>query len=277
MQGDQANKVNNLTSPTSKASNASGTTPNVWAQQGADEGTGQNISGGNGNKFGAMLNEFSGKKSAVQIEASTNAPGVKAGFSALQGWPFTLEGSLFAPVNWSQVPYETIGGQNPALTVTSLGSLTNLVTQAHSASQPHPAVQMVAATISKAAANGETKAITLQLDPPELGRVEVRMSFGKDKTVKAVLLAEKPETLAMLQRDVHSLERALVSSGLEVGGDGIDFSLAQEGYDFNGQNGGNDGSNRYGSKGSGPEEIIESTMTWRVDPETGHTRYSIFA
>ena len=276
VQNDQANKVNDLTSAPQKTSDTSSATPNAWAQQGADEGTSQNI-GKDGNKFGAMLNDFSGKKAAPQLEASATAPGVKAGFSALQGWPFTLEGSLFVPTNWSQVPYETIGGQNPALTVTSLGTLTNLVTQAHAASQPHPAIQMVAATISKAAANGEPRAITLQLDPPELGRVEVRMSFGKDKTVKAVLLAEKPETLAMLQRDAHSLERALVSSGLDVSGGGIDFSLAQEGYDFNGQNGGDDGSNRYGSNDGSPEEIIESTMTWRVDPETGHMRYSIFA
>lgn len=277
VQNDQANKINDLTRSAPNTPGASSATPNAWAQQGADEGTSQNI-GKDGNKFGAILNDFSAKKATPQLEAGANTADVKAGFSALQGWPFTLEGSLFAPTNWSQVPYETIGGQNPALTVTSLGSLTNLVTQAHSASQPHPAIQMVAATISKAAASGDTRNITLQLDPPELGRVEVRMSFGKDKTVKAALLAEKPETLAMLQRDAHSLERALASSGLNIDSGGLDFSLAQEGYDFNGQqNGGGNRSDRYASGDNGPEEIIESTMTWRVDPETGHMRYSIFA
>jgi flagellar hook-length control protein FliK len=134
-------------------------------------------------------------------------------------------------------------------------------------------MQMVAATISKAAASGETKSIMLQLDPPELGRVEVRLNFGKDKTVKAVLTAEKPETLNMLQRDAHSLERILTDSGFNVDGGGIDFSLAGEGQNFNQQN--QDGSSGYASKDDGLQEIIESQMTWSVDPETGHMHYNI--
>ncbi|MBK9561639.1 MAG: flagellar hook-length control protein FliK [Micavibrio sp.] len=138
-----------------------------------------------------------------------------------------------------------------------------------------PGCQVVAATISKAAANGETKNITLQLEPPELGRVEVRMAFSKDKTVKAIVVAEKPETHLLLQRDGHLLERALFDSGLDAGGSSLSFELAHEGYDFNGRGG--DGNGGYARNEGAPEEIIESTMTWRVDPETGHMRYSILA
>jgi len=72
------------------------------------------------------------------------------------------------------------------------------------AGQTHPATQMVAAHITKSAQSGETKQMTLQLDPPELGRVEVRLEFGDERMVKANIVVEKPETLLMLQRDAQA-------------------------------------------------------------------------
>ena len=73
-----------------------------------------------------------------------------------------------------------------------------MVTSSTQAGQPHAATQMVAAQISKAAQSGDTKQITLRLDPPDLGRVEVRLEFGEERTVKAHLIVEKPETYLML-------------------------------------------------------------------------------
>jgi flagellar hook-length control protein FliK len=226
-----------------------------------------------GNEFSNMLKDFSGKKN-IAADLSVKTPGVKADLSALQGWPFNVNSSLFTPMQWSQVPFDEFAAHAPALNVTSLGSLTNLVTQAHSAAHPHPAMQVVAATISKAAVTGESKNITLQLDPPELGRVEVRLNFGKDKTVKAVVVTEKPETHMMLQRDAHLLERALFDSGLDAGGSDLSFELADSGYNFDGNDGGSRGG-RGGGADNAPDEIIETTMTWQVDPETGHMRYSL--
>ncbi len=222
-------------------------------------------------KFANTLKDFSSKKAGTELNVKT--PAVKPDLSMLQGWPFNITGSIFAPV---QLPFDEFAAHAAPLNVTSLGTLTNLVTQAHSASQPHPAMQTIAATISKGAATGETKNITLQLEPPELGRVEIRMSFNKDKTMKAVVVAEKAETHLMLQRDSHLLERALFDSGLDASGSELSFELADSGYQFNG-----DGDSSHGGRGGGldnaPDEIIETTMTWRVDPETGHMRYSILA
>lgn len=222
-------------------------------------------------KFANILKDFSGKKGGTELNVKT--PAVKPDLSMLQGWPFTINGSIFAP---TQLPFDDYAAHAAPLNVTSLGTLTNLVTQAHTASQAHPAMQTIAATISKGAASGETKNITLQLEPPELGRVEIRMSFSKDKTMKAVVVAEKAETHLMLQRDSHMLERALIDSGLDASGSELSFELADSGYQFNG-----DGNGSRGGSGGGldnaPDEIIETTMTWRVDPETGHMRYSILA
>jgi flagellar hook-length control protein FliK len=263
-QEEQNTQLNNLARPAPKKADApAGSLPPVDAapEEGYTPAAPQN-------QFANTLKDFSNKKGGTEMPVNT--PGVKPDLSALQGWPFTLSGSIFSP---SMLPLDEYGAPIAAPTVTSLGTLTNLVTQAHAASQPHPAVQVVAATISKAAANGETKNITLQLEPPELGRVEVRMSFSKDKTVKAIVVAEKPETHLMLQRDGHLLERALFDSGLDASGSSLSFELADQGYDFNGRGG--DGNGSYARNEGAPEEIIESTMTWRVDPETGHMRYSI--
>lgn len=149
------------------------------------------------------------------------------------------------------------------------------------AGQTQAATSLVAATVSKAAQNGSTRNITLHLDPPELGRVEVRLEFGEERTVKANIIVEKPETLLMLQRDSHALERALQNAGLEADSNSLDFQMAEQGFDFHGDR---EGDSRYGGTGSGSDgdasedvEFIETTMTWDVDPETGHVHYNILA
>ena len=201
--------------------------------------------------------------------------------STLQGWPFSMNGSLFAPMSYSESAYDKLG--LPTATSQSgnaLSPLTSLVTQSHSASQPHPGTQIVAASIKKMAGTGEAKNIRIQLDPPELGRVEIKMTFNKDKTVKAVLTAEKPETFMMMQRDAQVLERALQEAGIEADGSELSFELAQDNQNF-GQDGSHDGSRNKTGGGSngeaGDEEVIETTMTWHVDPDTGHMRYNILA
>ena len=150
------------------------------------------------------------------------------------------------------------------------------------AGQTHPATQTVAAQISKAAQNSDTRNITLQLDPPELGRVEVRLEFGEDRSVRAHLVVEKPETLLMLQRDTAALERALQNAGLETASDSLNYEMAKDDYAFNtGQDSHNGNNSANGNDANNAEaqedSLIETTLTWDVDPETGHVHYTIFA
>ncbi|PCJ97542.1 MAG: hypothetical protein COA45_09770 [Zetaproteobacteria bacterium] len=153
-------------------------------------------------------------------------------------------------------------------------SLTNVITQAQSATQAHPATQMVSASIQKAVKAGEDTTIRLKLDPPELGRVEVKMSIDKDNVTKIVLTAEKPETYMMLKQDAEILERALNNAGLDTDGD-LSFELASEDHDF-----GQDSKQGHGNRQQKPnssldEDIIETTMDWQVDPETGRMHYNV--
>lgn len=239
--------------------------------------------------FDVLLNNVSGKKiigglngdnlaNTAQANVTNNTATTQPSFNVLQAWPFASTGSLFGNPVFNDQVTEQLGLSLNGQQSIAQGSLTALVNQAQAASQPHPATQMVAASISKSALNGDTN-LSLRLDPPDLGRVDVRMTFGKDKTVKALVTAEKPETYLMLQRDAQVLERALQEAGLDADG-GLSFELAEHGFDFDGHNqrGGGHDSGGTGAGADGEEiEIIESTMTWFVDPETGHTRYDIWA
>lgn len=149
-------------------------------------------------------------------------------------------------------------------------SLTNVITQSPSATQAHPATQMVSATIQKAVRAGDDTNIKLRLDPPELGRVEVKMSIDKDNITRIVLTAEKPETFLMLQRDADALHRAMADAGLDTQGD-LSFELASEDHNFDDQHQQQDKA----SAGEEAELIEETTLDVQIDPVTGTVRYNI--
>ncbi len=206
-------------------------------------------------------------QSAVAAAATVALPAISLSDDALLG-SFELTPELMEQLGLTPLTAST--GQ--------AASLTNLVTQANAASVPHPATQAIAMNIQRAANNNQNTQFNIHLDPPELGRIEISMSFGKDKTVKTGLIVEKPETFLMLQRDANALERTLQELGLES--EGFSLELAEQGFDFDRENERGGGHDK-GGTGAGEQndemEIIESTMTWNVDPETGHMRYNILA
>ena len=173
-------------------------------------------------------------------------------------------------------------GLSPAsgLSFGTTAQAASLISSSTNAGQAHPAAQVVAATLTKAGKDGIDNVMTLRLDPPELGNVSVRLQFGKDKMVKAIVTAEKPETYMMLQRDAHTLERALQAAGLETNSDSLSFQLSDNGtfaHDNNGKGNNDFGGGNAGAQDADAGEIIQSTVTWQVDPSTGHVRYNIFA
>ena len=168
------------------------------------------------------------------------------------------------------------------LTLGTTAQAASTITSGASAGQSHPATNLVAANIVRFAAQGENQTMQVRLDPPELGSVSIRLSFGKDKAVKAHLTVEKPETYMMLQRDGHALERALQSAGLDAQSGSISFELADQnggGFNNNGEGGGekNFGASARASATVDSGEIIQSSVTWQVDPSTGHVRYNLLA
>ncbi len=109
--------------------------------------------------------------------------------------------------------------------------------------QAQPNLPALAVEISAKSQTG-AKQFDIRLDPPELGRVEVRLSIDATGKASAHLSADQPQTLNLLQKDAPVLARALREAGLDVSQDGLNFSLRQQ---ANNQNG-NDGNNgRFGS------------------------------
>ncbi|WP_417458302.1 flagellar hook-length control protein FliK [Kordiimonas sp.] len=89
-------------------------------------------------------------------------------------------------------------------------------------------------SVSRAVKAGEQE-FTLRLDPAELGRVQVKMRFMENGRVHAQVIAERPETLELLQKDSRGLERALNATGQKGENPTIEFSLDQGNHESAGR------------------------------------------
>nr|WP_301302163.1 flagellar hook-length control protein FliK [Methylorubrum extorquens] len=117
---------------------------------------------------------------------------------------------------------------------------------ADAAAAPQPATPpiplgAVPMTIGLRSLSGMNR-FAIRLDPVELGRIDVSLDLDKaGGKARAHLVVDRPETLALLQRDAGSLQQALAQAGFDVGaeagGGGIDLSLRGE----TGSQGGRDG------------------------------------
>ncbi len=93
---------------------------------------------------------------------------------------------------------------------------------------PHVPVGGLAVHIAHQAKNG-AKRFDIRLDPPELGRIEVRLDVSREGQVMTHLVVERAETLDLLLRDAKQLERALQDAGLDTSDKGMKFSLKDQG------------------------------------------------
>jgi flagellar hook-length control protein FliK len=86
------------------------------------------------------------------------------------------------------------------------------------------AIEGLPVAIAARAAEGRQR-FEIRLDPPELGRIDVRLDFARDGQLMARLVVDRAETLDLLRRDSASLEKALESAGLRADDGGLQFSL----------------------------------------------------
>lgn len=73
------------------------------------------------------------------------------------------------------------------------------------------------------AAKGEREDLLIRLDPRELGRIDVRLSFDRDGMLRAVLSADSPNALDLLRRESGDLNRALTDAGIRADGQSLRF------------------------------------------------------
>src|SRR3546814_18557062 len=79
--------------------------------------------------------------------------------------------------------------------------------------------------------------ISIKLHPAELGRIEVKLENASDGTLRAVISAERTETLDLLQRDARGLERALQAAGVKTDSGSLSFNLRGQGQNHEPQAG----------------------------------------
>jgi len=103
-------------------------------------------------------------------------------------------------------------------------ALPGVTSRAPEAAPAPPMRQLAPIAIALAFTPGASNGFNLTLDPVELGRVEIRVQREADgHSVR--IMAERPETLALLQRDRNELDRSLADAGLRVTSAGLEFSL----------------------------------------------------
>ena len=81
-----------------------------------------------------------------------------------------------------------------------------------------------------AQAHAGNKHFEIRLDPPELGRIDVKLDVDRDGNVSTRLVVDRADTLDLLKRDASALERALQQSGLKTSDNALEFSLRQQGF-----------------------------------------------
>jgi len=77
----------------------------------------------------------------------------------------------------------------------------------------------------KTAANDGSSKITIQLDPEDLGKVDIKLSVKADGKTGIVITADNSNTLNLLQRDSQNLLRALSDAGLQADSGSLSFNL----------------------------------------------------
>jgi flagellar hook-length control protein FliK len=90
-----------------------------------------------------------------------------------------------------------------------------------------PVSDQVHVAIHQAAKDGLDH-ITIQLDPVDLGRVEVNMQTSRDGQTQINFIIDKPETFDSLSRDARFLERTLQEAGIKADTGSMQFNLRQQ-------------------------------------------------
>lgn len=89
---------------------------------------------------------------------------------------------------------------------------------------PKPVLEQVVFHIKTVARTGNST-IHIQLDPAELGKLEIKIELLGDGKTGVSVLADNKDTLDTLQRDARGLERALAEAGLKAESGSLSFNL----------------------------------------------------
>ncbi|HRO03578.1 MAG TPA: flagellar hook-length control protein FliK, partial [Terricaulis sp.] len=135
--------------------------------------------------------------------------------------------SAFALADTPESAPQTQSAASPAALATQSAAHAQHASAAeHAAARAAPAAAQVSREIIRRFDGGNSR-FELRLDPPELGRVEVKLEVSRDHRVNAVISADNPQALNDLMRHARELEQSLQAAGLDLGDNGLSFDLRQ--------------------------------------------------
>jgi flagellar hook-length control protein FliK len=132
---------------------------------------------------------------------------------------------------------------------------------------PHVVAEQVAVTLRQAVSSGSDH-IQIQLQPADLGAVDVKLSINHDGRVTMVVSADRSDTLNLLQQDAGSLAQALRDAGLQADSSSLSFNL-RGGYQFNQQQGAVAGAPLVDDLAAGSIDGIDAAATTRQRAHAG--------
>ncbi|KQS67105.1 flagellar hook-length control protein [Methylobacterium sp. Leaf361] len=156
---------------------------------------------------------------------------VGQGAGPLQTLPAAAQGGPAPPATSGQVVDTTRAAQETAAPTQTASLQTD----------PPIPIGQVPMTIGLRSLRGSNE-FQIRLDPAELGRIDVKLEIDKAHgRVMTHLVVDRPETLALLQRDAGQLQQALTQAGFDPSAGGINLSLRGDGSAQSGGSGGQPG------------------------------------
>ncbi|HTV37774.1 MAG TPA: flagellar hook-length control protein FliK [Xanthobacteraceae bacterium] len=191
----------------------------------------------------------------AQVQAETNAAVLAQTETAVQassghaGSRGDIGGATSGPGAGAAVTASGASGGANALPnfgfVTANASGTGAAASAAASNAAVP-VAGLAVAIASHAQSGSNQ-FDIRLDPPELGRIDVRLGVDGNGQVTTHVTVERADTLQLLQSQQPQLERALEQAGLRTADNGLQFTLRDQ--SFAGQNGtGNGGGHQHAAQ-----------------------------
>ncbi|MFO1154515.1 MAG: flagellar hook-length control protein FliK [Rhodospirillales bacterium] len=128
-----------------------------------------------------------------------------------------------------------------------------------------PMVQQIAVHMARGAKDGLSH-VRIALEPDSLGRLEIRLDFGRDGSLTAAITADRPETLNMLRNEAQALEDSLNDAGFKASQDNLSFDLSSnsdQGSSFLPQTQFGRASAPYGEGVETSDDPLLKSLNWR--------------
>ena len=186
---------------------------------------------------GNLQNNLGGGKAEFRV-TSNESNALQTVLQKIQGKTSTLlpeaiaPGAAAAPLAPEQTAAAGLmNADGSALALNGLGLKTDVqatafATTLNQAANPqlHPAVAQASAQLQAMAAARRNQTVTINLQPAELGAIEIKVRFEGGK-MKASIVADRSDTLDLMKDQSDDLQKALQQAGIQADGAALSFDL----------------------------------------------------